>query len=61
MPRIPLPEGTEEEMIRAFGMVPEIAVGAAAFSDAVYNQSPIPVRLRELVRMRIAQLNQCDI
>jgi hypothetical protein len=61
MARIELPEGNGEELIRAFGLVPSLAMGAAAFSEAVYSDSPVPVRLREIVRMRIAQLNQCHI
>jgi hypothetical protein len=61
MARIELPDGNDEEMIRAFGLAPSLAIGAGAFSEAVYNDSPVPVRLREIIRMRIAQLNQCDI
>ena len=61
MARIDLPEGNDEELIRAFGLAPTLALGAAAFSEAVYSDSGLPVRLREIVRIRIAQLNQCDI
>src|SRR4029078_338334 len=34
---------------------------AAALSHAVYEQSILPVRERELARMRIAQINDCAI
>ena len=30
-------------------------------SKAVYEESSLPIREREVARMRIAQLNQCDI
>src|ERR1700690_143787 len=40
---------------------PEMGMGAGALSHAVYEQSIIPVRERELARMRIAQINDCAI
>jgi alkylhydroperoxidase family enzyme len=30
-------------------------------SDAVYNNTILPVRVREAARMRIAQLNDCPV
>ena len=33
----------------------------AKLSDAAYNKSILPVRVREAARMRIAQLNDCPI
>jgi alkylhydroperoxidase family enzyme len=61
MARIELPDGDGEELMRAFGLAPSLALGAGAFSEAVYSDSGLPVRLREIIRMRIAQLNQCHI
>ncbi len=61
MARITLPPGDFEEPYRLFMMAPAIAGPAAAFSDAVYNKSSLSVRLRELLRMRIAQINQCVV
>jgi len=36
-------------------------IGAGTLSHAVYEQSILPVRERELARMRIAQINDCAI
>jgi len=44
-----------------FAMAPHLAKGLGAMSKAVYEQASIPIREREAMRMRIAQLNQCDI
>src|SRR5947207_7480160 len=38
-----------------------MGVGAAALSHAIYDQSIVPVRERELARMRIALINDCAI
>ncbi len=59
MARIPLPDGGE--IGAAFSLSPVLAKGAAAYSMAVYEHARIPVRTRELMRMRVAQLNQCEI
>ena len=61
MARITLPPGDFEEPYRLFMMAPAIAGPASAFSVAVYNKSSLSVRLRELLRMRIAQINQCVV
>ena len=61
MARISLPAGDFEEPYRLFMLAPEVAGPAGAFSDAVYNKSSLGVRLRELLRMRIAQINQCVV
>jgi alkylhydroperoxidase family enzyme len=39
--------------------VPGIGSAAAAFSDAVYSRSTLPLREFEAARTRIAQINQC--
>jgi alkylhydroperoxidase family enzyme len=39
--------------------VPGIGAAAAAFSDAVYGKSTLPLREFEAARTRIAQINQC--
>ena len=38
-----------------------MGVGMGAMSKAVYEESSLPVRLREVARMRIAQLNECHV
>ncbi len=61
MARIPLP-GDGDEMGRAFSLAsPALAAGAGTLSAAVYGNERLPVRLRELLRMRVAQMNQCEI
>ena len=40
---------------------PEMGAAVAKLSDAAYNKSIIPTRVREAARMRIAQLNQCKV
>src|ERR1700736_1013696 len=40
--------------------VPGIGPAAAAFSDAVYSASTLPLREVEAARTRIAQINLCE-
>ena len=61
MARIKIPDGPAEEVYRLWTMSPQLAGPASAFSEAVYSESMLPVRLRELLRMRIAQINQCVV
>ena len=61
MPRLEIPDGKADPEVRMWALRPEMGVGAAALSHAVYDQSIIPVRERELARMRIAQINDCAI
>lgn len=43
------------------GLRPEMAGGLVAFSDAVYGRSALPLRVREIARMRIALANECEV
>jgi alkylhydroperoxidase family enzyme len=61
MARIELPPGDNDEVYRLFKQAPHVSSAAAAMSWAVYENAKLPVRLRELLRMRIAQINQCHI
>jgi alkylhydroperoxidase family enzyme len=61
MARIDLPPGDHEEPYRLFTMAPHISAAAGAYSGAVYTRATLPIRLRELLRMRIAQINQCVV
>jgi alkylhydroperoxidase family enzyme len=40
---------------------PEMVTAVGALTDAAYKHSRLPVRERECVRMRIAQINDCPI
>ena len=40
---------------------PELAAGLGALSGAVYQHSALPLRVREIARMRIAEDNECEV
>ena len=61
MARIELAPGEGEETERLFKLAPHVSKSAAALSWTVYDDSKLPVRLRELMRMRIAQINDCHV
>ena len=61
MARIDLPPGDGDETGRLFSMAPHVSQAAAGLSFTVYDHSKLPVRLRELMRMRIAQINDCHV
>ena len=60
MARIDLPEGPELDVMKAFALRPELSAGANAYDQAVWS-STLDWRLHELVRMRVAQINQCAV
>ena len=61
MPFIDIPDGDADPEVRVWALRPEMGVGAGALSHAIYDQSIVPVRERELARMRIARINDCAI
>jgi alkylhydroperoxidase family enzyme len=61
VPRIAIPDGKSDPEVRMWKLRPEMGMGAGTLSHAVYEQSILPVRERELARMRIAQINDCAI
>ena len=61
MPHIAVPEGKADPEVRVWALRPEMGMGAGALSHAIYDESIVPVRERELARMRIAQINGCII
>ncbi len=61
MARIDLPEGTEDESLRLLSLQPSMGNAMAVLTEAIYSKSDLDIRVREAVRMRIAQLNQCHI
>ena len=61
MPHIAVPEGKADPEVRVWALRPEMGMGAGALSHAIYEESILPVRERELARMRIAQINDCAI
>ncbi len=61
MALIEIPEGEGNEVNRVWSIAPLMGEGVHALSKAVYEKSGLPIREREAARMRIAQLNACDI
>lgn len=61
MARIDVPEGEGLEAARMWQLAPHLRVGLSAMSLAVYEQSSLSIREREVARMRIAQLNECHV
>ena len=61
MARIDIPAGEGGDAAQVWMLRPEMGAAVARLSDAAYNKSIIPTRVREAARMRIAQLNQCKV
>ena len=61
MARIEIPEGEGTEHSRIWQLAPHMGAGLRAMSKAVYEDSSLPIREREVARMRIAQLNECNV
>jgi AhpD family alkylhydroperoxidase len=61
MARVQVPAGTGNEHQRIWKLAPHLGAGVSAITTAIYEQSSLPVREREVARMRIAQLNQCNV
>jgi alkylhydroperoxidase family enzyme len=61
MARIDIPDGDGNEARRIWQLAPHLGAGMHAMGQAVYEQSSLPIREREVARMRIAQLNQCHV
>jgi alkylhydroperoxidase family enzyme len=61
MARIRVPDGDQPEIVRVWSLRPELGLPLAQLSKAVYGDSKLPPRVREAVRMRIAQINECPI
>ena len=61
MARIDAPEGEGLEAKRIWQVAPKLGAGLHAMSKAVYEDSSLPIREREVARMRIAQLNECHV
>jgi alkylhydroperoxidase family enzyme len=59
--RIDVPEGDGLEAARLWMLAPHMGVGTHALGKAVYEHSSLPIREREVARMRIAQLNECTV
>jgi alkylhydroperoxidase family enzyme len=61
MARIAIPAGDGGDAVQVWTMRPELGRAMTRLTDAAYNKSILPVRVREAARMRIAQLNECKV
>ena len=61
MPRISVPDGADPLIHVWTGAAPDLSVPAAQFSAAVYEHSTLPLREFEAARIRIAQINDCEL
>ena len=61
MARISIPDGDDIERARLWKLVPELAKGVSMTGKALYAKVSLDVRVREIARMRVAQINQCHI
>lgn len=61
MARLELPEGDGDELLRLYTLSPAMGAAAGNFAGAVYGDSVLPTRVREVARMRIAQVNECPV
>jgi alkylhydroperoxidase family enzyme len=61
MPRISVPEGSDPLIHVWTGAAPGLSIPAAQFSAAVYEKSALPLREFEAARIRIAQINDCQL
>jgi alkylhydroperoxidase family enzyme len=61
VPRIDIPDGEGGDAVQVWSLRPEMGRAVSRLTDAVYNKSILPVRVREAARMRIAQLNDCPV
>ena len=59
--RIQVPEGEGLEASRIWKVAPHLGLAMHAMSKAVYEESSLAIREREVMRMRIAQLNACHV
>lgn len=61
MARIKLPEGDLPESYKIVQVQPAMGNAMAVVSEAIYDKSGLDKRVREAIRMRVAQINQCHI
>jgi alkylhydroperoxidase family enzyme len=61
MARIDIPDGDGIERRRLWQLNQDLGGAVSALGDAVYTRTSLDLRVREVARMRIAQINQCPI
>ncbi len=61
MARIDIPVGEGGDAVQIWSLQPELSRAVNRLTDAAYNKSILPTRVREAARMRIAELNDCVV
>ena len=61
MARITVPEGDGGELVQVWSLSPELGAAVGGLSAAVYGDRLVNPRVREVARMRIAQINGCNV
>ena len=51
----------DEDLVGWMAPRPKMAAAVGRLADAVYNDSGLPLRIREIARMRIAEDNECQV
>ncbi|MDT4938043.1 MAG: hypothetical protein QOG80_1714 [Pseudonocardiales bacterium] len=53
--------GSDDDLAGWLAPRPRLAMAVGGLADAVYNHSDLPLRIREIARMRIAEDNECQV
>jgi alkylhydroperoxidase family enzyme len=61
MTRLRIPEGDESERTRLWRLKPKLGAAVDELTKAIYQETTLPLRIREAVRYRIARVNDCPI
>ncbi|MCY4666116.1 MAG: hypothetical protein OXC00_15780 [Acidimicrobiaceae bacterium] len=61
MARIDFPGGEGLERYRMWSRQPDVGMAMGAAAKTLYTKVSLDVRVREMARMRVAQINQCHI
>ena len=61
MSRIDIPDGDGLERSRLWFMQPDVGKVIGITGNALYTKVSLDTRVREVARMRIAQINDCHI
>jgi AhpD family alkylhydroperoxidase len=61
MARITVPEGEGGELYQVWSLSPELGAAVGTLTEAVYGERLVTPRVREVARMRIAQINGCNV
>ena len=61
MARIDFGDGDGLERIRMWSLQPDVGMAMGAAAKTLYTKVSLDVRVREIARMRVAQINRCHI